>query len=272
MGHWRTRPQNLTPKLLAPKVFTEVIDEGYQATTTLNQGSIKNPATGEVCRWHYETKPIYSWGIPATATATWLSFLPIYDPGWQILLAHGLSTGWIEWQGKRYEFTEAPAYSEKNWGKSFPQQWFWLNCNAFDQESDLALTAGGGVREILTQTEEVALIGIHYRGKFYEFAPWNAEVTWAIALWGQWQMQATNHQGFSVELEGKTNLAGQPLRAPTHEGLQFCCRDTLRGNLSLILRSPQGKILVESTSSLCGLEVGGKLWEGIWRNPAYSIH
>jgi len=26
-------------------------------------------------------------------------FLPIFEPGWQILMAHGLATGWIEWNG-----------------------------------------------------------------------------------------------------------------------------------------------------------------------------
>jgi len=52
-------------------------------------------------------------------------------------MAHGLATGWIEWNGKRYEFTNAPAYSEKKLG-AFPQKWFWLNCNSFDGEPDLA--------------------------------------------------------------------------------------------------------------------------------------
>ncbi|AFY38555.1 tocopherol cyclase [[Leptolyngbya] sp. PCC 7376] len=266
LGHWKTKPAHLTPKLLAPEVFAETIDEGYQATTTLNQGSIRNPATGEVCRWNYETKPIYGWGIPSIASANWFSFLPIYDPGWQILLAHGLSSGWIEWQGDCYEFTNAPAYSEKNWGQSFPKQWFWLNCNAFDQESDLALTAGGGIRDIFTQTEEVALIGLHHAGTFYEFAPWNAQVNWTIKPWGEWRMQATNQQGFSIELDGLTEFPGQPLRAPTHTGLEFCCHDTLRGKLSLRLRSPQQKTMIQATSALCGLEVGGKPWQTPWRN------
>ena len=264
LGHWQNKPSHLKPQLLAPKVFSQQITEGYQATTTLNQGRLINPATGEICQWHYETRPVYGWDIPSTATASWLSFLPIYDPGWQILLAHGLSTGWIEWQGQRYEFVDAPAYSEKNWGKSFPQQWFWLNCNAFKEESDLALTAGGGVRQILTQTEEVALIGVHYRGEFYEFVPWNSEVHWQIAPWGSWQMQARNNSSFSVTLTGKTDLPGQPLRAPTHEGLQFCCKDTLRGQAELKLFTPNGALLVAATSDLCGLEVGGEPWTGVW--------
>jgi tocopherol cyclase len=55
-------------------------------------------------------------------------------------MAHGLATGWIDWNGKRYDFTNAPAYGEKNWGRAFPQKWFWLNCNGFNNEPDLALT------------------------------------------------------------------------------------------------------------------------------------
>lgn len=264
LGHWQNAPINLRPQLLSPQIFFQKITEGYQVTTTLNQGSIHNPATGETCKWHYQTRPIYGWGIPSKPTANWLSFLPIYDPGWQILLAHGLSTGWIEWRGKRYEFTDAPAYSEKNWGKSFPQQWFWLNCNAFNEESDLALTAGGGVREIFNHTEEVALIGIHCRNRFYEFVPWNSEIHWQISPWGSWEMQAQNEKGFSVTLSGKTDLAGQPLRAPTHRGLEFCCKDTLRGNINLQLFSPQKDPIIQATSNLCGLEVGGKYWKDVW--------
>ncbi|MGB2924258.1 MAG: tocopherol cyclase family protein [Limnothrix sp.] len=267
-GHWQNKPTNFTtPQLLAPDVFSKHITEGYQATTTLNQGRLTNPATGEVCQWHYETRPVYGWGIPPKATANWLSFLPIYDPGWQVLLAHGLSTGWIEWQGQRYDFVDAPAYCEKNWGKSFPTQWFWLNCNAFKEETDLALTAGGGVRQIFNHTEEVALIGIHHRDVFYEFAPWNSKINWQIAPWGSWKMQAQNNQGFAVELTGTTDLPGQPLRAPTHTGLQFCCKDTLRGQAELKLFSPKKELLLSATSDLCGLEVGGEAWTGIWQNP-----
>lgn len=35
--------------------------------------------------------------------------------------------GWIEWGGERYEFEDAPSYSEKNWGGSFPLKWFWVS-------------------------------------------------------------------------------------------------------------------------------------------------
>ena len=57
-------------------------------------------------------------------------------------MAHGLSTGWIECDGKRYDFHDAPSYSEKNWGGSFPSKWWWVVCNTFDNP-DVALTTVG---------------------------------------------------------------------------------------------------------------------------------
>jgi tocopherol cyclase len=266
LGHWGKTDLSISPQLLNPTKFEFHVQEGYQATATLNQGYISDPGTQNDCRWLYKIEPIYGWGNPALpqqSTAGWLSYFQIFEPGWQILMAHGLASGWIDWNGDRYEFTDAPAYAEKNWGRSFPQKWFWFNCNSFTNETDLALTAGGGRRKVLWWMESVAMIGIHHRGKFYEFVPWNSQVSWEIQPWGKWQMQARNFE-FEVEIVGTTDQPGTLLRAPTERGLIFCCRDTIKGELSLNLRERQGKTILEAHSSVCGLEVGGSPWDESW--------
>lgn len=266
-GHWGSTDLSIQPILLLPLEFDRHIQQGYQATSTWNQGIIRDPSSARYCRWQYEIKPVYGWGDPGKpqqSTAGWLSSLQIFEPGWQILMAHGLASGWIDWNGKRYEFTDAPAYGEKNWGGAFPKKWFWLNCNSFDDQPDLALTAGGGRRGVLWWMESVAMIGLHYRGKFYEFVPWNSQVEWNIQPWGRWQMQARNSE-FEIFLIGTTDLPGTPLRAPTQDGLIFCCKDTMLGQVSLELRRRAGsKLILEAKSSVCGLEVGGSPWDEAW--------
>jgi tocopherol cyclase len=276
LGHWRQthrakQSNNLHPHYLQPQLFTQLIQEGYQGTATWHQGALQDPATGHTAQWQYAIQPVYGWGNsnqPQQSTAGWLSQFQIFEPGWQILMAHGLATGWIEWNGDRYEFTNAPAYGEKNWGGAFPQKWFWLNCNAFEHEPDLALTAGGGRRGVLWWMESVAMVGLHHQGKFYEFVPWNSEVDWTIHPWGDWSMSARNSH-YEIELTGTSDRPGTPLRAPTEQGLVFCCRDTMNGSLTLTLRERQGgrsKLLLEAHSDLCGLEVGGAPWETVWRS------
>ena len=319
--HWGNTDLHTHPRLLPPEEFDRHIHQGYQATATWHQGSIRDPGitspptplrsplpplkrgVGEgspispfprregglgglgSCRWQYAITPVYGWGNPdkpQQSTAGWLSSLQIFEPGWQILMAHGLATGWIEWNGDRYEFTNAPAYSEKNWGGAFPQKWFWFNCNSFEEiddnpkskiqnpkSIDLALTAGGGRRKVLWWMESVATIGLHYRGKLYQFAPWNSEVSWQIQPWGRWQMQASDRQ-YEIELTGTTELSGTLLRAPTERGLAFCCRDTTQGHVELELRkraTGKSQTILKAKSSLCGLEVGGGPWEEAWQSP-----
>lgn len=274
LGHWGKLNPDLHPQsfpekpgYLVPEAFERQVQSGYQATATWHQGKLQDPS-GKTASWQYKIQPLDGWGDRKgrqQSTAGWLSSLQIFEPGWQILMAHGLATGWIEWNGQRYEFEQAPAYSEKNWGGAFPQKWFWLNCNCFDQEPDLALTAGGGRRGVLWWMESVAMVGIHYRGKFYEFVPWNSQVHWQIQPWGDWQMSAENEQ-YRVELVGTTDRPGTPLRAPTLEGLVYACKDTMQGEVSLELRHRRsGQRIVQAHSHLCGLETGGGEWDGVWK-------
>jgi tocopherol cyclase len=262
LGHWGDTNLDISPQILSVAEFDTHITQGYQVTATLHQGALPE----HDCRWCYHTIPIYGWGQPQQpqqATAGLLSYLPIFEPGWQILMAHGLATGWIEWRGERHEFCNAPAYSEKNWGCSFPEKWFWINCNSFEDTVGLAITAGGGRRKVLWMTEEVAMIGIHYRDRFYEFAPWNAEINWQIQPWGEWRMQATKGD-VRVELIGTTDSNGTMVNTPTEKGLVMCCRDILKGILSIDLQTRQGTQIVKASSNNAGLEVGGDIWEQVW--------
>lgn len=67
------------------------------------------------------------------------------------MMALGSASGWIEWGDQRFEFENAPAYSEKNWGGGFPKKWFWVQCETFDFPADqeVAVTAVGKLVALL---------------------------------------------------------------------------------------------------------------------------
>lgn len=266
------------PDVFEREVLQREAAEGYQATARLHQGKLLTPGGDVQARWCYETKPVVGWGAPkAKATAGWLSYLPVFEPGWQVLMAHGLSTGWIEWANRgdrtakpiRYSFENAPAYAEKNWGGAFPAKWAWMQCNAFASEPSLSITAVAGVREVLMFTENVGLIGIHHQGRFYEFFSTQTAFTWAVDPWGYWQMTAQSYQ-HKVVITGHATDAGTWVRVPTQTGLQFRCRDTTHGTLQVQLWECSAlenkRLIVEATSQLAGLEVGGGPWHERWTN------
>ncbi len=250
--------------------------ELYRVTATSHKGQFWDPASARTVRWHYSLEPVYTWGVPyqPQSTAGWLSQFQIFEPGWQILMAHGWATGWFDWvdaAGKsivRFDFEQVPAYAEKNWGGAFPKKWFWIQCNAFENEPDLTLTSGGGIRQVLGQQESVGMVGIHYQGKFYEFVPWNGRVSWQVSPWGSWQVWA-EQPDYIVELRGKTELAGVPIRVPTAKGLEFLCRDTTQGELSVGLWQKQVRsrlLILSAQSKQAGLEIGGGGWTEPWQH------
>jgi tocopherol cyclase len=257
------------PRYLEADEFQARVPWGYQATTHHHQGRLRDDATGFILAWNYTVTPDYGWGgrdqVPRP-TAGWLSYLPIFEPGWQVLMAHGRATGWLDWGGDRHDFREAPVYSEKNWGGAFPQRWFWIQCNAFEDDPDLTVTVAGGRRQVLNRLETVGLVGIHRRGQFIEWLSLRDDLTWQVQPWGDWRVSAQNHR-YRVEIHGCCDRPAATVRVPTRDGLQFRCWDTTHGALTLRLRSQPAApspLHVEAHSRLAGLEVGGEGWDRPW--------
>ncbi|XP_017255764.1 probable tocopherol cyclase, chloroplastic [Daucus carota subsp. sativus] len=277
-------PKKETP----PQDFNKRVLEGFQVTPLWHQGSISDDGRNnfaevvKTARWEYSTRPVYGWGNVGSkqkATAGWLAAFPVFEPHWQICMAGGLSTGWIEWDGERFEFENAPSYSEKNWGGAFPRKWFWVQCNVFEGATgEVALTAGGGLRQLpglSEKFENAALIGVHYEGVLYEFVPWNGVVEWEISPWGCWQISAEN-KTHKIELEATTQYSGTPLRAPTTEsGFAPACKDTCWGDLTLKMwerssNGSKGKLILDTTSNMAAVEVGGGPWFNSWKGRTFT--
>ncbi|KAG8375575.1 hypothetical protein BUALT_Bualt10G0114800 [Buddleja alternifolia] len=290
LGNTFVSQKNMQPpkKEMTPQEFNGRVSEGFQVTPLWHQGFIRDDGRTnyteivKTARWAYNTRPVYGWGNVGSKqkpTAGWLAAFPVFEPHWQICMAGGLSTGWIEWDDKRYEFKNAPSYSEKNWGGAFPRKWFWVQCNVFEGATgEVALTAAGGLRQLpgLSETfENAALIGVHYGGVFYEFVPWNGVVNWEIAQWGHWCISAEN-ETHTIELEATTKDSGTTLRAPTSEaGLAPACKDTCFGDLRLRLwerrfDGTEGKVILDVTSKMAALEVGGGPWFSTWKGKSRS--
>ncbi|CAI5956727.1 unnamed protein product [Closterium sp. NIES-65] len=271
-----------------PQEFEARVQYGFQVTPFLHQGTLKNQDDGSIVRWRYEVTPIDGWGPRGgtqLSTAGWLSALPAFEPHWQVCMAMGRASGWVEWQGHRIEFTDAVTYSEKNWGGAFPLKWFWIQCNVWSHVSlgsAVALTVAGAKRQLnlpllANSVEEVGMVGLHWQGQFIEFVPNRGAVEWKVQPWGSWHMHAHNEQ-YEVTVEAHTLPGdnGTPLRAPTAEGMRFFCKDSFDGRVKLELRQRySGQLLLRAESTAAAVEVGGGPWWEAWEqrsrmNPAQS--
>eukprot|EP00958_Prasinococcus_capsulatus_P016065 scaffold1766_cov401-Prasinococcus_capsulatus_cf.AAC.22 len=242
--------------------FFAKVAEGFQFSSTQHQGRIIDDSTApviegnqrvETAEWDYAIKPLCGWGGDSSkeqlSCAGWLSSLPVFEPHWQVCMAHGLATGTLKLGDQVYEFEDAPAYTEKNWGGGFPTKWWWVQCNSFEGENELSVTTTGAKRGVVVLPgveEEVAILGITYQGDFIPFVPAAGKtrsgeveesvVRWKVAPWGSWLVEGKNSM-YSALVEGSTqnglhNEASASLRCPTEEkGMIPLCRDTFSGSL-----------------------------------------
>ena len=230
-------------------------------------------------RWDFSVEPVAGYGDRgrATSTAGWLSSLPVFEPHYQITMAHGLATGWIETNGARVEFAKAPAYSEKNWGAAgFPSRWFWLQCNSFRAQPGLSVTATGGNRGVVILPgvrEEVAAITIHAPGgDFFPFVPAAggcraADLTWSVSPWGRWTVRGVTPT-HEVEIDRLDRPGGRRggrddrvagAEDDAGAGMAPLCRESLRGSMKVSLWERD----VAATWN-GGDDVKGEGWGGGW--------
>lgn len=145
-----------------------------------------------------------------------------------------------------------------------------------DELSSLAVTAGGGVRQLpLTATsEDVALITVHAQGEVFEFVPWRGSVRWAVTEWGSWSIDAETRtqdgRALHASLSASTDGPGVVLCAPAADGgLRPMCRDAFRGRVHVrIVDTDTGRVVIDASSTGAALEVGGGPWFGTWKSES----
>lgn len=298
---------------LDPDDFDKNVKSGFQMLPTRLQGKVnghdgslggvlEGQGIPRTCDFDLTIRPLSGWGddedvslsraSKQKSTAGWLASYSVFEPHWQVTLADARATGHATWNGKRYDFKDAPFYAEKNWGGSFPSKWYWLQCNSFegftspDGSSRLSLTAGGGIRKVPPgKTEDLGMVCIHYNGLMYEAVPWTGEMQWNVDPWGSWSFSARCTSGkrlFEVQVEATCEGDGVVLRAPTEDlGMAYFCRDSFYANVEFSMYELQwdkkekihtrGDPIIENAKSINqtgAVEVGGGPYWNAWKGES----
>ena len=64
---------------------------------------------------------------------SWYSYVPGMECNHGVISMNHKLQGTIEINGDHRTFNEGRGYIEKDWGTSFPESWFWLQSNSFDE-------------------------------------------------------------------------------------------------------------------------------------------
>ncbi|KAI0564570.1 Tocopherol cyclase [Gracilaria domingensis] len=215
IGHWVRRSTD-DPTL-----------QGYQICDICCHGLFDSDgelASSKRIEWGIDYTPMLTWGTRGSSrhTSSWLAKFGVFEPGYQVLMAHGaITSGYIRCGDVEVDVTGGSVYCEKNWGRSFPSRWWWVQANAFKDEPDLSILALGAIREVLIKTETIGMLSVHYKGEMYEFTPWTCEyVRWDVDEWGRWQASAKALSGHEMVLAAHTDERAVEVLGPSTAGMK----------------------------------------------------
>ena len=156
--------------------------------------------------------------------------------------------------GEATDFTGGEGYIEKDWGRSFPDAWIWLQANHFETPASFMLSFAS-----------IPWMGGHFpglisflmiEGGMRLFATYNLAKVSELEL-GETSLRAVIRKGReTLEVSASYDKAGE-LAAPKNGLMVRTIKESITAVTKVRLTGPGGQVLFEGESGSAGLEISG---------------
>ena len=176
-----------------------------------------------------------------------------------VSLDHSLR-GALEINGEPVDFSEGRGYIEKDWGKSFPRAWVWMQTNHFSQHGS-SLTFSAAIIPWGQSSFDGFIAGFLTGGRLHRFATYTGAHFEEYSVGDHSVHAVLSDRSRRLEVTA-TRAEGGILRAPTLAQMDRRIIETLSAQVRVKLAYRKGgRWLVEfdDIGRHAGLEVNGKL-------------
>ena len=188
----------------------------------------------------------------------WYSYIPFMECNHGVVSLDHTVEGSLCIGTSEIDFTGGKGYIEKDWGKSFPEAWIWIQSNHFD-DPRTSLVASVAKIPWLMSSFRGFIIGFLHHGTLYRFATYTGAAITNLELIDEYVSLTVEDKRHRLEIKtqrGKTGLLYSPhvtdMMERTAESLDAVTevRLTARGS---------DKKLYEGTGYHSGLDINGKI-------------
>lgn len=182
------------------------------------------------------------------------SVLPFLNQYWHPYRLGGTAAGTIVAGAERWPLTDAKVYAERNWGAGFPDRWWWGEAHDFPGE-DLAVVFTGGILRLGPISHPVGGVVVRRGQRVIRITP--PAIVESALEHDRWIIRARSPR-YQVDLDGDgAGLEAHILPVPLPAERRNVDTDFehLAGRLRCVVRD-RGKVAVDATSALAGLEIG----------------
>lgn len=180
------------------------------------------------------------------------SYVPKMECNHGILSMDSLSSGILKYQEQTIDFTDAKVYIEKDWGKSFPSQYIWMQSNHFNKPNT----------SIMFSYATIPFLGLKFKGliahvtidqRHYTFATYNFSRILNKTIKSNEVTFKIKKRNYALHIHA-TSIDAVKLKSP-HQGKMIQeIKEGLSGEIEVELTHKK-KLLLKDTGLYAGIEI-----------------
>jgi len=186
----------------------------------------------------------------------WYSYVPFMECYHGVVSMQHWLGGTLRVNGKEISFDGGKGYIEKDWGRSMPSDWIWMQSNHFREDDQASFMLSVARIPWRKSFFPGFLSFLMLNGKVYRFATWNRSVISRIGVRdGEVLVELANRRHkLKVRVERKE---GGILKAPRHGSMDREITESIVSSLTLELSDQRGTVLFSGKGLHAGLEIVG---------------
>lgn len=187
----------------------------------------------------------------------WVPFMECYHG--VVSLDHTIE-GTLILNGESMNFSGGRGYSEKDWGRSFPEAWIWCQCNHFPSTGS-SLTGSVAIIPWIRRPFPGYIFGLLHRGSLYRFTTYTGAVLEEFEVDDQGAHCVLRQKNRTLEVRA-ARAPGGILRAPTLNGMTHAISESMASTVEVTLsegHASHRSILMRETGRHAGFEAAGDM-------------
>jgi hypothetical protein len=187
----------------------------------------------------------------------WFSWIPFMECYHGVLSFDHEITGILSIGESEINFSKGRGYIEKDWGKSFPEAYIWIQSNHFE-DKDVSFTASFALIPWIGYSFPGFIIGLWIEGSLYKFATYTgAKLNYLDVDQDKVEIKIVSNK-YVLKLKAKRTKGGE-LKRPTENAMDVRVFEAMTSVIEVKLNKVTGEIIFNQKGHHAGLEIVGDL-------------
>ena len=189
----------------------------------------------------------------------WYSFVPFMECYHGIVSANHELSGTVTYNHQEIDFSGGNGYIEKDWGRSFPETWIWVQCNNFhDKNASLFFSVA---KIPWLGNFFMGFIAFFYLdGKYHIFSTYNKSRLVNVSMEGDIITIKLVKRSFILSIRVIQKISGE-LKAPVTGLMSRRIKESNDSIVEVTFADRAGNTIFSETGTRAGLEIAGRIFD-----------